>query len=130
MLNPEDDPITTFAGFLEPAPIAHVATLGSIWLIDDTTYVRMPKTEALDPTRSHEAIDGRLNDFVHHPYRAAWFGWDDVGEIVLRLLPVVGPSDGIGLVSSPVMTISGCTLARRTSYGLFPDKVGGYSRLE
>jgi len=93
MLNPEDDPI---------------ATRGSIWLIDDTTYVRMPKTEAIDPTRSHEAIDGRLDDFVHHPYRSAWFGWNDLGEIVLRLLPAVGPSDGIGLVSSPVTAVWLC----------------------
>ena|SRR5487761_2256880 len=106
MFEPNDDPLTTFVGLLEPAPFLRVVTFGSIWLLDDATYTRMAKTEAPDSNRSHESIEGRLDDFVRHPYRSAWLGRDAFGDIRLRIHPTVGPSDGVGLISSPVTAIT------------------------
>lgn len=111
MLKPQNDPLTNFVGLLEPKPVVRVTTQGSLWLVSDTTYTRMPKTESPDPDRPHYSPWGRLDDFVRHPYRSAWWGCDAWGDIVLRILPEAGPEGGRGVISSPVMSIANCAFS-------------------
>jgi hypothetical protein len=106
---PEQDVIATFLARLQPSPRVRVLTMSSVWIVSTASYVRLPRFEAPDPDRRVLSLWGRCDDAVSHRLLAAWWARSRKGDLVLRLLPAAGPGpDGFGVVSSPVVSVSGC----------------------
>lgn len=98
---------STPLGEVDPAPVAVIITESSVWLVDAATYTRTPKGEAPDPTRSHLSPWNRLDDGERHAHRGAWWDRDREGNLRLRILPVSGPPDGVGIVTGVVVSVTG-----------------------
>jgi hypothetical protein len=103
-----DLPDYTPVGPVQPCPVARVHTQRSLWLIDADVYIRMPRHgERPDPARDVWSDWGRLDDLVRHPYRRAWWSIDPAGVLVVRIHPVAGPPNGAGIISGPVVAVTG-----------------------
>lgn len=73
--------------------------------VNGHAYFRMPRAElARDQERS---IAGRMDDDRWHTYRQAWFWIFDGTWLRARILPSVGPVDGIGIYTGCILDISG-----------------------
>lgn len=88
-----------------PARILRVETESSIWFVSAERYQRLPKEER--PRAPEACIDGRLADARWHGLRRCWWREHGDGETQLRLLPVLGPETGVGVVSGVVVSVQG-----------------------
>lgn len=77
-----------------------------------------------NPSRASESVDGRLDDAVHHAYRAAWWGRDSLGNIRIRILPVAGPQEGSGIMTGAVRSLTGCAFAESVDLPLILSAMG------
>lgn len=82
-----------------------LVTERSVWLLRADTYFRMPKA---DLARDQDwSIEGRMDDDRWHSYRQAWFWISDGTWLRARILPSVGPVDGVGIHTGCILAISG-----------------------
>jgi len=101
---------SVFAGWVEaceftPLSIVRVVTENSNWLLTADRYQRLPRTE--QPRPAVDSIEGRLDDAHWHEMRRCWWVVYADGAAAVRILPVVGPSDGVGIVTGPIERIEG-----------------------
>jgi hypothetical protein len=90
---------------IHPGGVLRVETESSIWFVTAERYQRLPRQEQpRPPTRS---VDGRLADGDWHGLRRCWWRIHDDGERQMRLLPDVGPADGVGVVTGVVLAVTG-----------------------
>jgi len=101
---PIDLPRLDGTGF-RPVGELRLVTERSVWLLRADTYFRMPREEQ---TRDQElSIAGRMDDDRWHTYRQAWWWIYDGAWLRARILPAVGPVDGIGIYTGCIQAISG-----------------------
>jgi hypothetical protein len=89
----------------EPIGMMRITTESSIWLVTAVRYQRLPREER--PRPPVRSIDGRLADNEWHDFRQCWWRLHSDGRRQLRLLPQVGPIDGVGVVSGIVEVVEG-----------------------
>jgi hypothetical protein len=94
------------AGELVVEGMAQIVTASSMWIVTDTTYRRLPRTEGTrHPTLS---LDGRLDDLTEHRHRGGRWWWDPaVRAHRLQLYPVGEPADGHGILTGVICSIGG-----------------------
>lgn len=83
-----------------PIGIQRVETESSIWFVSAERHQRLPEEER--PRAPEVCIDGRLADARGHDLRRCWWREHGDGETQLRLLPVLGPETGVGVVRGVV----------------------------
>lgn len=88
-----------------PIGLVRVTTESSIWLVTEGCYRRMPRTERV--RRLTITQSRRLTDLVEHPWRRCWWRTDIAGDQRLRILPVAGDPDGVGVVSGVIVDVRG-----------------------
>lgn len=94
-------------GDVVASPVAVVTTESSVWLVDASTYVRLPLAER-QSARSDPSPWGRLRDGTRFEHRRAfWVRERSTGDLRLRILPCAGPKDGHGIVTGRVTKVSG-----------------------
>lgn len=89
---------------LEPAVEIRIVTERSLWLIRPDRYLRMPRGEHF--RERTEAIENRLDDHTWHEHRGAYWQANIYG-LRVRIKPVLGPADGAGILTGPVIEIRG-----------------------
>lgn len=99
--------LSTELGRVDPAPVAVITTESSVWLLDCATYTRVARGERPDSARSHLSPWRRLDDGRRHTYRGAWWVRDEQGNLQVRILPVSGPPDGVGIITGVVVSVRG-----------------------
>lgn len=90
---------------IHPLGVLRIETESSIWFVTAERYQRLPREE--QPRPATRSIDGRLADGGWHGLRRCWWRFHDDGERQLRLLPEVGPADGVGVVTGVVLDVTG-----------------------
>lgn len=95
--------------FVPNTPV-ELETESSLWLIvpDSPTtghYLRTPKDAT--PRPQTYSIGDRLHDETWHAYeRLTWTSWAmPAGQIRLNIKPMVGPPDGIGIMTGIVLSV-------------------------
>jgi hypothetical protein len=106
-----------FADWIEarkftPLSIVRVVTENSNWLLTGDRYQRLPRAE--QPRPAVESIDGRLDDAHWHEMQRCWWVVFADGAAAVRILPMAGPPDGVGIVTgaSNGSRVSGSTMTR------------------
>ena len=99
-----------FACWLEarqftPLSIVRVVTANSNWWLTADRYQRLPRSE--QPRPAVASIDGRLNDAKWHEMRRCWWVVYADGAAAVRILPMAGPPDGLGIVTGAIERIEG-----------------------
>lgn len=89
----------------QPVGVVRVRTESSIWLLAPGRYQRLPKEE--QPRSTPASTFRRLDDAVWHDMRRSWWLTYADGRRALRILPVAGPSEGLGVVSGLIVEVSG-----------------------
>jgi hypothetical protein len=90
---------------IHPLGVLRIETESSIWLVTAERYQRLPRDE--QPRPATHSVDGRLADGAWHGFRRCWGRIHHDGERQLRLLPDVGPADGVGVVTGVVLAVGG-----------------------
>lgn len=88
-----------------PVGLVRVRTESSIWLVDRAQYQRLPLEE--QPRDAPPSDLRRLDDAVWHGMRRCWWVTYPDDRRALRILPVTGPVDGVGVVSGLIVEVSG-----------------------
>jgi hypothetical protein len=88
-----------------PVGLVRVRTESSIWLIGPSKYHRLPQEER--PRATPPSDERRLDDAVWHGMRRCWWITYPDGRQALRILPIAGPPEGLGVVSGLIVEISG-----------------------
>lgn len=88
-----------------PVGLVRVGTESSIWLVSPDKYQRLPHEE--QPRAAPPSDLRRLDDAVWHGMRRCWWVTYPDDRRALRILPVVGPADGLGVVSGIIVEVSG-----------------------
>ncbi len=88
-----------------PFGLVRVQTERSIWLLMPDRYQRLPREER--PRPKEVAIEGRLDDATWHRLRRCWWVTYADGHRAVRILPVSGPPDGIGVITRPIEGVAG-----------------------
>ncbi len=89
----------------QPVGIVCVTTERSIWFVTAEGYQRLPHEER--PRPAVHSIEGRLADGEWHGLRQSWWRAHEDGERQMRLLPEVGPADGVGIVTGVIVAVKG-----------------------
>ncbi len=89
----------------QPVGIVRVVTESSIWFVTADRYQRLPREGR--PRPQPFSIERRLADGEWHGLRRCWWRVHDDGERQMRLLPVVGPVDGVGVVTGIIVAVKG-----------------------
>ena len=87
------------------AGILRVVTESSVWFVSRDSYQRLPRAEA--PRSPQPSIAGRLDDGHWHGLRRSWWVNHDDGVRQVRLLPEIGPVDGVGILTGVVLSVHG-----------------------
>jgi len=90
---------------IEPIGVLRVETESSVWFVTSERYQRLPREER--PRAEVRSIEHRLADGVWHRLRRCWRRIHGDGEWQLRMLPEVGPADGVGVVTGVVRAVTG-----------------------
>lgn len=90
---------------IHPLGVLRIETESSIWFVTAERYQRLPREE--QPRPATRSVDGRLADGDWHGLRRCWWRIHDDGERQMRLLPGVGPTDGVGVVTGVVLALAG-----------------------
>jgi hypothetical protein len=90
---------------IQPLGVLRIETESSIWFVTDERYQRLPRQE--QPRPATRSVDGRLADGDWHGLQRCWWRIHADGERQLRLLPKVGPADGVGVVTGVVLGVTG-----------------------
>lgn len=104
----------------EPIGIVRVTTESSIWLVTPERYQRLPREER--PRPPVVSIEGRLADGEWHGLRRCWWRVHADGERQMRLLPEVGPANGVGVVTGVIIAVKGRWASTPTGAD---DRAGG-----
>lgn len=88
-----------------PLGVVRVQTERSVWLLTQDRYQRLPREER--PRPREVAIEGRLDDATWHGMRRCWWVTYADGHRAVRILPVSGPAEGIGVISGPIEWVDG-----------------------
>ncbi len=88
------------AGWVEqhefrPLGVVRVVTGSSNWLLTPDRYQRLPREE--QPRPPVGSIDGRLDDARWRGMRRCWWVVYADGARAVRILPTIGPPDGVGV---------------------------------
>jgi hypothetical protein len=99
---------SVFANWIEarkftPLSIVRVVTENSNWLLTADRYQRLPRAE--QPRPAVESIDGRLDDAHWHEMKRCWWVVPADGAATVRILPMAGPPDGVGIVTGAIERI-------------------------
>lgn len=97
----------------EPLGIVRVTTESSIWLLTPERYLRLPRQER--PRPPVVSIESRLADGTWHGLRRCWWRIHADGVRQLRLLPEVGPADGVGVVTGVIVAVKGRWVSTATA---------------
>lgn len=94
-------------GDVRPSPVAVVTTERSIWLLDPSGYVRLPRSER--PSYESRGLSpwGRLDEGKRLEHRRAIWVRDPSGAFRVRIFPTIGPVDGGGIVTGYVLAATG-----------------------
>lgn len=90
---------------IEPVGVLRVETENSIWFVTSERYQRLPLEER--PRPAVRSIEHRLADAEWHRLRRCWWRVHDDGARQMRLLPDVGPADGVGVVTGLIVAVVG-----------------------
>lgn len=90
---------------IEPVGMLRVETESSIWFVTPERYQRLPREER--PRPEVRSIEHRLADGEWHRLRRCWWRVHHDGSRHVRLLPEVGPADGVGVVTGVVVAVTG-----------------------
>lgn len=90
---------------IEPVGMLRVETESSIWFVTPERYQRLPREER--PRPQVRSIEHRLADGEWHRLRRCWWRVHHDGSRQMRLLPEVGPADGVGVVTGVVVAVTG-----------------------
>lgn len=88
-----------------PVGVLRVETEKSIWFVTSERYQRLPRQER--PRPEVRSIEHRLADGAWHRLRRCWWRVHDDGARQMRLLPDVGPADGVGVVTGLIVAVVG-----------------------
>jgi len=88
-----------------PLGLVRVQTERSIWLLLPDRYQRLPREER--PRPREVAIEGRLDDAMWHGLCRCWWVTYADGRRAVRILPVSGPQDGVGVITGPIESVAG-----------------------
>lgn len=75
-----------------------VMTANSVWVVEDTRYMRTPRTQR--PARTPLSIDNALDRGEWHDHEGAW-----VDDNRLRILPAGRHEGAQGIISSDIENI-------------------------
>lgn len=90
-------PFPAFESQLDVTVELRVVTANSIWLIRETRYLRLPRTEALRPAGASAALaDGRW-----HEHEGVWLSTDVFGTR-LRIFPAGRPPGSLGIYTGDI----------------------------
>jgi hypothetical protein len=89
----------------KPLGVVRVVTGSSNWLLTPDRYQRLPREERPRPPVG--SIDGRLDDARWHGMRRCWWVAYADGARAVRILPTIGPPDGVGVVTGIIATVDG-----------------------
>ena len=90
---------------VHPVGVLRVETERSIWFVTADRYQRLPREER--PRPAVRSIEDRLADGEWHDLRRCWWRVHDDGDRQMRLLPAVGPADGVGVVTGVIIAVRG-----------------------
>jgi hypothetical protein len=90
---------------IQPLGVLRIETKSSVWFVTAAQYRRLPREE--QPRPATRSVDGRLADGDWHGFRRCWWRIHDDGERQMRLLPDIGPADGVGVVTGVVRAVTG-----------------------
>jgi hypothetical protein len=90
---------------IEPVGVLRVETESSSWFVTSERYQRLPREER--PRPEVRSIEHRLADGEWHRLRRCWWRVHHDGARQMRLLPEVGPADGVGVVTGVVVAVAG-----------------------
>jgi len=100
---------------IEPVGVLRVETESSIWFVTPERYQRLPREER--PRPEVRSIEHRLADGEWHRLRRCWWRVHHDGARQMRLLPEVGPADGVGVITGVIVAVTGrwTTMASESS---------------
>jgi hypothetical protein len=102
--DPADDPMMNPNEALLVEAQVRVVTGSSIWLVRPDTYLRLPRNEG--PRRQIDDLDGAARDAEWHEHEGVWVLAH--GEVMkLRILPAGRPTGSSGLITGPVVQMTG-----------------------
>ena len=90
---------------IEPVGMLRVETENSIWFVTSERYQRLPREERRRP--AVRSIEHRLADGDWHGLRRCWWRIHHDGARQMRLLPDVGPADGVGVITGLIVAVTG-----------------------
>lgn len=90
---------------IEPIGLLRVETENSIWFVTSERYQRLPREER--PRPAVRSIERRLADGEWHGLRRSWWRVHHDGARQMRLLPEVGPADGVGVITGVIVAVGG-----------------------
>lgn len=90
---------------IEPVGVLRVETENSIWFVTSERYQRLSREER--PRPAVRSIEHRLADAAWHRLHRCWWRVHDDGARQMRLLPEVGPADGVGVVTGLIVAVVG-----------------------
>lgn len=88
-----------------PLGVVRVVTGSSNWLLTADGYQRLPREE--QPRPQVGSIDGRLGDARWHGMQRCWWVVYADGARAVRILPTIGPPDGVGVVTGIIESVDG-----------------------
>lgn len=89
---------------IEPVGVLRVETENSIRFVTSARYQRLPREER--PRPAVRSIEQRLADGEWHGLRRCWWRLHDDRVRQMRLLPEVGPADGVGVVTGVIVAVT------------------------
>ena len=101
---------------IEPVGVLRVETENSIWFVAPERYQRLPREER--PRPEIRSIERRLADGEWHLLRRCWWRVHHDGARQMRLLPEVGPADGVGVITGVIVAVTGSWTAAASESSL------------